>query len=75
MLNLQHLRDRLGPNFQPFSISLSDGRSFLVPHRDFIAVGRGLISVIDPDDIQHTIDPLHITSIHDTVPHQDKNGS
>jgi hypothetical protein len=75
MLNLQHLRDRLGPAFQPFTISLSDGRSYMIPHRDFIAVGRGLVSVIDERDIQHTIDPLHIVSIDDSVPHQDSNGS
>jgi len=75
MLNLQHIRDRLGATFQPFTISLSDGRSFLVPHRDFIAVGRGLVSVIDEGDIQHTIDPLHIVSIDDTVPQQNSNGT
>lgn len=75
MLNLQHLRDRLGPTFQPFTISLSDGRSYNVPHRDFIAVGRGLVSVIDERDIQHTIDPLHIVSIDDTVPQSNPNGT
>jgi len=75
MLNLQHLRDRLGPTFQPFTISLSDGRSYSVPHRDFIAVGRGLVSVIDERDIQHTIDPLHIVSIDDTIPQPNSNGS
>ena len=75
MLNLQHLRDRLGPTFQPFSLSLSDGRTFVVPHRDFIAVGRGLVSVIDENDVQHTIDALHIVSINDTVAHGQANGS
>ena len=75
MLNLQHLRERLSPTFQPFTISLSDGRCFAVPHRDFIAVGRGLVSVIDENDIQHTLDPLHITSLDDTVARSENNGS
>ncbi len=75
MLNLKHIRERLVPDFRPFRISLWDGRSYEIPHRDFIAVGRGLVSVIDQDDIQHTIDPLHIVSIDDTVAHQETNGS
>lgn len=75
MLNLQHLREKLGPDFQPFTISLSDGRSFAVPHRDFIAIGRGLVSVIDDRDVQHTIDALHIVSVADGVPQQNPNGS
>ncbi len=75
MLNLKHIRDRLGPDFRPFRISLSDGRVYEIPHRDFIAVGRGLVSVIDQEDIQHTIDPLHIVSVDDTVPQQQTNGS
>jgi hypothetical protein len=75
MLNLQHIRERLGPDFQPFTISLSDGRTFLIPHRDFIAVGRGLVSVIDQSDIQHTIDALHIVSIDDSVSQPNSNGT
>jgi hypothetical protein len=67
MLNLQGLRDRLGPNFIPCTIFPFDGRSFKVPHRDFIALGRGLVSVIDENEIQHAIDPLHIASVDDAV--------
>jgi hypothetical protein len=63
MINLDPIRKRLGPEFRPFHINLTDGRKFLVPHRDFIAVGRGVVSVIDEQDITHTIDPLHIVSI------------
>jgi hypothetical protein len=63
MLNLQHIRDRLGPTFQPFAINLFDGRRLVVPHPDFIAVGRGVVSVIDAQDVGHLIDALHIVSI------------
>lgn len=75
MLNLQPLRERLGSDFQPFTIHLSDGRSFSVPHRDFIAVGRGIVSVIDERDISHTLDALHIVSIGEAVRPQDSNGT
>ncbi len=75
MLNLQPLRDRLGPNFQPFTIHLSDGRSFSIPHTDFVAVGRGVFSVIDARDVSHTLDPLHIVSLGEVVAPRDSNGS
>jgi hypothetical protein len=65
MINLDPIRERLGPSFRPFNIRLSDGRQFQVPHRDFIAVGRGIISVIDERDVPHVIDALHIVSIDD----------
>ncbi len=66
MLNLAPLREGLGPEFQPFTIRLSDGRSFAVPYRDFIAVCRGVVSVID-DATSHTINPLHIVSLEETA--------
>jgi len=63
MLNLQPIRDRLGPDFQPFVIHLSDGRSFKVPHPDFIAVGRGVLVLVDEQDRSHILDALHIVSV------------
>ena len=75
MLNLKPIRDRLSASFQPFTIRLSDGRSFDVPHPDFIAVGRGVVSVIDDDDGSHTLGALHIVSINELAPKQNPNGS
>lgn len=66
MINLNPIRDRLSGPFVPFVIHLSDGRKFEVPHRDFIAVGRGIISIVDQRDSTHTVDALHIVSICDT---------
>ena len=63
MLNLQHVRERLGPDFQPFTIRLSDGQSFDVPHPDFIAVGRGIVLLVDDQDRSHKIDASHVVSI------------
>ncbi len=68
MLNLNPLRDRLEGKFEPFVIHLSDGRKFAVPHRDFIAVGKGVVSIVDARDSTHTVDALHIVSISDPPP-------
>ena len=65
MLNLQDIRDRLGPEFRPFMIHVSGGRRFEVPHPEFIAVGRGAVVVIDKGDVSHKLDALHVVSIHD----------
>lgn len=65
MLNLQHIRDRLGSDFEPFTVHLSDGHSFKVPHRDFMAVGRGVIVIVDENDSSHKIDALQLVSLDD----------
>jgi hypothetical protein len=65
MLNLQHIRERLRAEFRSFVIRLSDGRALSVPHPDFIAVGRGLVVVLDENDREYRLDPLHIVSVDD----------
>lgn len=74
MLNLNPIRDRLNGPFVPFVIHLTDGRKFAVPHRDFIAVGRGIISIVDKRDSTHTVDALHIVSICDRPARGSKSG-
>lgn len=71
-LNLNPIRDRLNGPFVPFVIHLSDGRKFEVPHRDFIAVGRAVISIVDKRDSTHTVDALHIVSICDVTTKRSK---
>jgi hypothetical protein len=73
MINLNPLRDRLSGPFSPFVIHLSDGRKFPVPHRDFIAVGKGVASIVDERDSTHTVDALHIVSISDPPPKHTKS--
>lgn len=65
MLNLQTIRERLGPDFQPFVLRLTDGRKFAVPHRDFITVGKGIVVHIDQEDVARVFDALHIVSVED----------
>lgn len=72
-LNLNPLCDRLAGPFTPFVIQLSDGRKFEVPHRDFIAVGKGVVSIVDERDSTHTVDALHIVSISDVPPRRTKS--
>ena len=60
---LDQIRDRLRNDFRPFTVRLSDGREFVVPHRDFIAFNPKIVVVIDEKGISHTINPIHIVSI------------
>jgi hypothetical protein len=55
--------------FKPFTIHLSDGRKFPVPHPEFVAVGKKVVVVISKGDRVNTIDPIHITSIEDKLAH------
>ena len=51
--------------FQPFTIRMGDGRSFEVPHPDFVAhspSGRTVI-VVQPDDSFSVLDLLLMTEL------------
>jgi hypothetical protein len=63
---VDQIKERLQNGFHPFTIRVSDGREFAVPHRDFIAVHPRVVVVIDQNGISHTINPLHIVSIGET---------
>jgi len=56
--------------FKPFTIHLSDGRKFRVPHPEFLAVGKRVGVVIGKNDRVNTIDPLHIVSLEDKLAHR-----
>ena len=72
MLNLTPLRERLNGPFTPFVIHLSDGRKVAVPHRDCIAIGKDIISIVDERDRTYTIDAHYILSIADLPPRRSK---
>ena len=65
MLNMiiDRIREKIRGEFRPFTLCLSDGRSYLIPHPEYIAVGTGIIVVISQDDRVLTIDPQHIISL------------
>jgi len=62
-MNLNLLIKRLRGGFRPFVLRLMDGRSFPVPHPEFIVVGRHAVVVVDRDGDPVYIDPLHIVSV------------
>jgi len=67
MLNFAPLTKRLRWSFHRFTIPMPDGRSFAFPHRNFIALGRGVISVIAKRDVSHTIHASHIVSVEEAT--------
>ncbi|MEK7685922.1 MAG: hypothetical protein AAB466_10920 [Verrucomicrobiota bacterium] len=64
-MNVQLIVQRLRNGFKPFTLQLSDGRSFPVPHPEFIAVSRHAVVVMDKEGFPVSIDPLHIVSVDD----------
>jgi hypothetical protein len=64
---VEQIKERLRNGFHPFTLELSNGRKFQVPHQDFIAVSPRVVVVIDAKGISHTINPLHIVSIGETA--------
>jgi hypothetical protein len=61
--------------FKPFTVRVSDQRSYLVPHPDFILVGPNgrTVVIVLPDDGVRVLDTLHITSL-DFDPEQARAG-
>ena len=62
---IERIRKRLENGFSPFALGLSDGRRFVVPHRDFIAISSKTIVVIDKDEWAVSINPHHVVSVED----------
>jgi hypothetical protein len=65
---IDQIKQRLGNGFHPFTLHMTDGQKFAVPHRDFIAFTPRVVVVIDDRDVSHTLSPLHIVSIEDSAP-------
>ena len=64
---VEQIRKRLESGFTPFAIRVSDGRSCVVPHRDFIALSPKVVVVIGEDELAVSINPLHIVSLDDVT--------
>ena len=65
LVNTDQLKLRFVGGFRPFLMHLSDGRTFRVPHPEFILIGKKIVVVLREDDLAETIDPLHIVSVED----------
>jgi hypothetical protein len=66
-MNVDLLVRRLRGGFRPFSLRLTDGRAYAVPHPEFIAVSRRVVVVVDPQGYPAHVDPLDIVSIDDKI--------
>ena len=68
-MNIQRIREMVTNGFKPFTICVSNGRKFPVPHPEFVAVGKNMVVVIGKNDRVNTLDPIHITSIEEKLMH------
>ena len=64
-MNVEYIRKRLRSGFRPFALHLSDGRSYQVPHPEFILVTQHTVVVADKDGFPDSLDPAHIVSLKD----------
>ena len=55
--DIQDIRHRLKNGFRPFTLHLSDGRTYAVPHPEFIWVTRRSVAVSDQAGFIDIIDP------------------
>ena len=69
-MNIERIRKMLTNGFKPFTLYLSDGRKFSVPHPEFVAVGKRVVVVIGKNDEVNTVDPLHIVSLEEKLGHK-----
>ncbi len=61
-MNVQELKKRLSGGFRPFAIRTTDGQEFVIPHPEFLLIGKYSIAVRDKEGFINTLDPLHIVS-------------
>jgi len=64
-VNTERIRQKLSNGFRPFALQLSSGKRYLVPHPEFIMIGRNVVAVLGKDDSVTTIDALHIVAVED----------
>ncbi len=62
-MNTDRIRAKLRNGFRPFAIELSSGKRYVVPHPEFILVGRTVVVVMGADESVVTIDPLYIAAL------------
>lgn len=64
-MNVEYIRKRLRGGFRPFTLHLSDGRAYKVPHPEFILVTPHAVVVADKDGFPDSLDPAQIVSLKD----------
>ena len=64
-MNVHELKKRLSGGFRPFAIRTTDGQELVVPHPEFILIGKYTVAVLDKQGFINNLDPLHIVSARD----------
>jgi hypothetical protein len=64
-MNVELIRERLGPGFRPFAVVISSGHKFPVPHPEFILLARRAVVIADQRGYAISLDPLHIVGLED----------
>ena len=64
-MNVQELKKRLSGGFRPFAIRTTDDQEFVIPHSEFILIGKYTVAVLDKQGFINNLDPLHIVSARD----------
>jgi hypothetical protein len=64
-MNVQRIRDRLKPPFKPFSVVVSSGHQYPVPHPEFIFLTERTVIVADKNGYVVNLDPLHVVGLQD----------
>jgi hypothetical protein len=67
---IDQIKKRMENGFHPFALRLTDGRRYEIPQRDFIALSRNVVMIIDRDGWGVSINPLHIVSVDELTPVQ-----
>jgi len=45
-MNTERIRQKLSNGFRPFALQLSSGKRYVVPHPEFIMVGKNVVAVM-----------------------------
>ncbi len=73
-MNVATIRKRLSKQ-GPFVVRTSDGQEYVVPHPEFVLVGRYNLILEEEDGGIEVIDPLHVVSIRRGPARKRANGS
>ena len=53
-VNVQELKKRLSGGFRPFAIRTTDGQEFVIPHPEFLLIGKYSIAIRDKEGFINT---------------------
>jgi hypothetical protein len=64
-MSIGKIKQKLSGGFIPFLILTSDGKTYEIPHPEFILLGKYHVAVTDEEGDIVVIDPLHVVALKD----------